>query len=304
MTMKTVGILILNYLAYEETIACIASLKKQSYQNFEVLIVDNASPNESYERLAKTYESDTQVQLTKTEENLGFAKGNNVGIAYFRQKKIFNILVINGDTLFTNEKYLEKLVGLKTDPKVAMIGTRIKSRDGVNQNPIPIVMTTQQDTKVIKNKFKIIRLGSFFGLDRLLAWLRKEKKVGSKDVGERKSQMLDPTKEGLHGSALYFTDNYLTTHLGFYPDTFLYFEEELLALVCRKLGFTQFYFDEIEIYHKEDASSSAEAGHQARKAKLKKLAFLIDNVAIMDQAIQSSEAEIRGKVAAKNAPEF
>ena len=59
----------------------------------------------------------------------------------------------------------------------------------------------------------------------------------------------------LHGSVLFLTENYLDKVNGVFPETFLYYEEEILGLVCYKLGLKMKYDSSISIYHKEDQSS-------------------------------------------------
>ena len=81
--MITIGVIILNYLAYETTIETMNSFFAQKKDGFEVqyVIVYNCSPNESYDKLSKEYRNHPNVIVSRTESNLGFAKGNNYGYA-------------------------------------------------------------------------------------------------------------------------------------------------------------------------------------------------------------------------------
>jgi len=299
-----IGIVILNYLAYEDTIECVKSIEKQTYQNYEVVIVDNDSSNDSYEVLKKNLKGKPQVTVLKTEENIGFAKGNNFGIAYLKSKDIYNVLAINGDTIFYQEDYLERLSILTFSKEVAMIGGQIISRDHHNQNTLPVSLRVKKDLQRNRRTIFLLNIIYKFHLDTILAKL-KQTKTGEKVLypeipTEETIRILDPSKEMLHGAALFFTENYLRNYQGFYPETFLYYEEEFLALVCRRLGFKQLYTDALSIYHKEDASSDLLMDHNRRKAILFKICIIKKNLLLMEKALESSKDKLSKRLSSSN----
>lgn len=295
-----IGIVILNYLAYEDTIECVKSIEKQTYQTYEVVIVDNNSSNDSYEVLKKSFKGNHKVTVLKTEENIGFAKGNNFGITYLKSKGIYNALVINGDTIFYQEDYLERLSNLAFSKEVAMIGGQIISRDHHNQNTLPVSLRLKKDLQ--RNRWTIFLLNIIykFHLNTILAKL-KQTKTGEKVVypeipAEDRVRILNPNKEMLHGAALFFTENYLRNYQGFYPETFLYYEEEFLALICRKLGFKQLYTDALSIYHKEDASSDLLMDYNRRKSVLFKIRIIRENIRLMAPVINMSTSDLKKRM--------
>lgn len=144
-----IGIVILNYIVYEDVFECIDSIMEQSFKDYEIVIVDNDSPNESFYYLKEKYKNRTNINVIKTDGNIGFARGNNEGIRYLKNKKIFNILVINADTFIKDAKYLEKLVNIPIDNNCAFIGTSIIGKDLDNQNPYVVM---GEDFSKIKNK--------------------------------------------------------------------------------------------------------------------------------------------------------
>ena len=111
-----------------------------------------------------------------------------------------------------------------------------------------------------------------------------------------KTQLLDSRANMLHGSALFFRENYLREYSGFYPDTFLYEEEELLAYICQKLDFRQMYVHDLSIYHKEDSSSDMVSGSNKRKESLFKLKYQLVNIEILKEAIQMTPSQMREKM--------
>ncbi|WP_427813884.1 glycosyltransferase [Enterococcus sp. 22-H-5-01] len=295
----TIGIVILNYLAYEDTIECINSIKKQVYQDYHIVLVDNDSKNDSFRILNDLYKLDSKITLIKSAENIGFAKGNNLGIAYLKKMDIFNILVINGDTILDNPNYLNELVTLDVPHDVAMIGTKIISRDGKNQNTLPVSLIN--GSKIKKTKFEnrllflLVKLNLVGTIKLILSKLAKSEIDSIKVEDDHELKVLDPEKNMLHGAAIYFTENYLKKYIGFYPDTFLYYEEELLALLCRKLDYKQMYTSKISIYHKEDASSDL-LHKTSRSSLLFKLRIIKNNISIMNEAVKLPVNRIAEKV--------
>lgn len=250
-----IGIVVLNYLAYQDTFECVDSILLQTLQNFEIVIVENGSNNESMLMLQKRFKDEERVSIVSTGINIGFAKGNNVGIAFLKNKSIYKILVINGDTILEEQDYLEKLCNLHYDETVGMIGTKIISKDGFNQNTTQVIFRKASDV-------------TFFNIYKLVSLFRPKKKYSYQCRDE--TCLLDLSKEQLHGAAILFTENYLRKYIGFYPYTFLYVEEDLLAAICRKISFQQMYVSEISIYHKEDKSSDMAWSFPKRKAMKRK----------------------------------
>lgn len=245
-----IGIVILNYLNWTDTVECIESLKSQTNQSFQIVVVDNASTNESFTELENRYESMDTIHLLQTEKNLGFAKGNNVGIVYCQKiLNINNVLVINNDVIFTDTSYIDYLINFNIGTDIGVVGTTIIGSDGENQNPLYF----NPSIKAVFREFSIPLLRNFH-LDGILKIGRAFKQVRNKN----ESSFSLPSGRApyiLHGSALFLTENYLSKVAGLYPETFLYYEEEILGLVCKKLGLRMLYTDKIEIFHKEDQSS-------------------------------------------------
>ena len=94
---KKIGIILLNYNGYKDTVECIESLEKISYRNVEIVIVDNKSTDNSFEDL-KEYLAGKH-NLIQSGINKGFAYGNNIGIAFaISEKKVDYVLLLNNDT--------------------------------------------------------------------------------------------------------------------------------------------------------------------------------------------------------------
>ena len=98
-----VSIIIVNYNGKKWLKNCLDSVFKQTYKNFEVIVVDNASTDGSIEFIEKNYPS---VRLVKLKKNIGFAGGNNVG---FKYAKGYYIWLLNNDTV-SDKNALSELV--------------------------------------------------------------------------------------------------------------------------------------------------------------------------------------------------
>lgn len=74
-----VSIIVVNWNGKDFIKDCLESLEGQSYRNFEIIVVDNASTDGSVEIIEKNFPN---IKLIKNTENVGFSKGNNIGIKH------------------------------------------------------------------------------------------------------------------------------------------------------------------------------------------------------------------------------
>ena len=88
-----VSIIILNYNAGNLLLNCVDSVFKSAYTNFEILVVDNLSTDNSHVICKEKFE---KIQLIENKENLGYCEGNNVGI---RNANGEFIVILNPDTV-------------------------------------------------------------------------------------------------------------------------------------------------------------------------------------------------------------
>lgn len=103
--------------------ACLASVQAQPYRPLEVILVDNGSSDGSLAMVAAKY---PDIRVLAMGENLGFAEGNNRGVAAATGEYI---VLLNNDTVVTAEWLPGLLDGLR-DPAVAVVTSRVVT-DGV-----------------------------------------------------------------------------------------------------------------------------------------------------------------------------
>lgn len=118
--LKKAGIVLLNYNGSEDTLACVASLENINYENYEIIVVDNASTDGSFEKLKK--ELGNKHTLLDSKRNGGFAYGNNIGIKHGLNNGAAYILLLNSDTLVEPD-FLLKLIETADNNETAGIIT-------------------------------------------------------------------------------------------------------------------------------------------------------------------------------------
>ena len=107
--MPNVGIVISNYNGWQDTVQCLESLQKQTYRDFEIILLDDASTNDSVQQLHK-HLPDNAVFLPQA-ANIGFAAANNVGMRRALADGCDWVLLLNNDTVVAPD-FLEVLLSL------------------------------------------------------------------------------------------------------------------------------------------------------------------------------------------------
>lgn len=110
MIKKCVSINILNYNTFEKTKKCIDSCLKQKGVTYQILLIDNNSSDDSLNQLYDIY-GDT-ISYLKNIDNFGYAKGNNLGVAYSKDNGYTYSLLLNSDTELSGDFLLKSLVDI------------------------------------------------------------------------------------------------------------------------------------------------------------------------------------------------
>jgi len=96
---------VVNYNGEKFIARCLESMSRQSYRNFEVVVVDNGS-NDGSLKIVNNFADKLEMEVIRNPENLGFAKAANQGI---RRADSEIIALVNNDA-FLDEKWLEEIV--------------------------------------------------------------------------------------------------------------------------------------------------------------------------------------------------
>lgn len=125
-TCPLIGIVILNWNSYADTMTCLQSLKEISYANYETIVVDNGSVDGSGERIAEDFE---WCRVVFNDKNLGFAGGVNVGIDKALSLGVDYVLLMQND-MTVNENFLTTLVDTAEKYEETLVGGLIYYGDG------------------------------------------------------------------------------------------------------------------------------------------------------------------------------
>ncbi|MDD5008116.1 MAG: glycosyltransferase family 2 protein [Syntrophorhabdaceae bacterium] len=123
--MARVSVIILNYNGTRFTVDCLRALEKQTFKDFEVILIDNGSSDENLGLLRtylNTYSTDIPLQFKHIDKNLGFSGGNNIGLEY--TKGVY-IALLNNDAE-PDSRWLQELVNaMDRNPAVGICASKI-----------------------------------------------------------------------------------------------------------------------------------------------------------------------------------
>lgn len=221
--MIEISIITINYNGLKDTCALIETIPNND--KLEVIVVDNASKNQEAEAdtISKKY---PYVKVIKSEKNLGFAGGNNLGIKAAQGKYLF---FINNDTIFKDFNIQALIDRLESSPTIGVVCPKIRFAWG--SNPIQYTGYTPLSKITVRNQ----SIG--FG----------EEDQGQYDIPH-------PTPYA-HGAAMLIKREAIEK-TGLMPECFfLYYEELDWSMMFTRAGFQIWYEPQCTIYHKESQST-------------------------------------------------
>jgi len=113
--MPLVSIIIVNWNAKEYLKECLESILSQSFTDYEILLIDNASSDNSVSFVRENF---PQVKIIQNKDNLGFAEGNNIGIT----QAVGKIIVLFNPDAVADKEWLSILVDvLQSSEKIAAV---------------------------------------------------------------------------------------------------------------------------------------------------------------------------------------
>ena len=132
--MGNVASIILNYNTWEDTLKEAELVKEKAGMAWkDIIVIDNCSTNNSAYELKKV--SSGRFVFLQTDENKGYASGNNVGLRYAYEKGYQYAWILNNDILFDDEKILDRLIRILEGVKqAAVVNPDICAPDGYMYN--------------------------------------------------------------------------------------------------------------------------------------------------------------------------
>ncbi|MDE6689196.1 MAG: glycosyltransferase family 2 protein [Prevotella sp.] len=217
-----VSIITINYNGLADTCSLIDSITFND--SMEVIVVDNASRENEAEEIERRYPA---VRVIRSDKNLGFAGGNNLGIKIARGKYIF---LINNDTLLKEDGHIDALIRrLESSDKIGAVCPKIRFAWGTH--PIQFAGYTPLSAITLRNR------GIGYG----------EEDCGQYDTAH-------PTPYA-HGAAMMLKREAINK-AGLMPECyFLYYEELDWSMMLTRAGYDIWYEPACTIYHKESQAT-------------------------------------------------
>ena len=273
--------IILHYKNIDDTINCLNSIKKIDNNNYNIIIVDNNSLKTNEIEILKKYTND----IIKLDNNYGFAKANNKGVEYAKNKydsKYY--IVINNDTIIDQNNFLDIIEKDYDKYHFDMMGPSITSPSNESVNPFPAFKTRESIEKEIKKVNKLIKIYSNSFTYILLRMYVKVKGIFVKKRKVTNGNKLE-TNVALHGCAIIFSKKYVERYeYPFFNDTFLFHEEEFLYQRVINDKLVSLYDPNLKIFHKEGSSINKSIKNARlsklfrEKERLKSLQLLLEQV--------------------------
>ncbi len=221
MAIPKVAIIIVNWNGLKDTHECLDTVKKISYSNYEVVVVDNGSEKYDADILEKIFKD--EIIIIRSRENLGFAGGNNIGMRYALERGAEYILLLNNDTAVDKNFLSEMVDAASADKNIGMVGPKIYFYSDLNR--------------------------IWFAGGKINRLLTKGEMVG---YGQIDKGQYDTAKETdfITGCCL-LVKKQVIEKIGFLPEEyFLYYEDTDWCLNARRNGFKCVYAPKAEIWHK------------------------------------------------------
>ena len=250
---------VLHYLTYEMTKECVDTLLSVfAGREFHIAVVDNGSSNNTGVKLKETYADDSHITVLINKENMGFAKGNNVGYRYIRERfKSRYIVVMNNDVLIKDRSFIEKIRNLEDTSGFDVLGPDIYNPyNDIHQNPLRMKPITAEEVK------KRIRVSDYIIRHPRVSYVRsllKRSICGPSHVG-RSIEEYGKTHSDvvLHGACLILSSRFMEKRKEcFDSQTFIYGEEHILYHECMEQNLKMVYSPEVYVEHYMRVSTDA-----------------------------------------------
>ena len=220
---KLLSIITINYNRLKDTCELIDTLPLND-ETIEVIVVDNASTQDEATEIGKRY---PQVKVIKSDKNLGFAGGNNLGIKAAQGKYLF---ILNNDTLLPQPSSLSLLINrLASSDQIGMVCPKIKFSWGYHR----------------------IQYAGYTPLSKITL---RNKSIGFGEQDNGQYNIAHPTPYA-HGAAM-MVKREIIEKVGLMPECyFLYYEALDWSMMIRRAGYEIWYEPACTIFHKESQTT-------------------------------------------------
>lgn len=254
-SVNMVCVVIVNYNGWEDTIACVHAVLDSEYDEYKIIIVDNASSNDSFSKLqdhfsfvdgedipvkseqgkvqtGKIMQRDNMV-LIQALNNAGFAAGNNIALKWIKLTNLdFQyVWLLNNDTTISPGALGAFVNRMEHETKkLGILGGKL---------------------------FYYYQKNVLQGVGGLYnRWLSLSKHIGVGECDEGQYNVQDLKMDYIIGASMFIRKQFIVDVGLMCEDYFLYFEELDWILRGKRKGWTIGYEPQVKVYHKEGASTS------------------------------------------------
>lgn len=248
------SIITINYNGLADTCALIDSIPLND-DSLEVIVIDNASKADEATTIQQRY---PQVKVIKSDKNLGFAGGNNLGIKAAHGKYLF---FLNNDTLLRPQTsdFRHLISRLGADEKIGAVCPKIRFTWG--NNPI-----------------------QFAGYTPLSPITMRNRSIGFGEEDKGQYDTAHPTSYA-HGAAM-MVKREVIEKAGLMPECyFLYYEELDWSMMIRRAGYEIWYEPTCTVYHKESQTTGQNSPLRTYYITRNRLLFVKRNVLGLDKLL-------------------
>lgn len=253
------GIVIVSYKNFKGTVDFITKELRKITLPYKVAVVDNSSDSILGEKLAQACNGicvqeqkaitvkNSSVFILPVKENIGFARGNNLGADFLiRNFECEHLLFTNDDILIDEPDGVQKMIDfLNQNEDIGAIGPRVIGIDGIDQSPHYRVITPLRQLAW-----------------KLLPFMRKK---GKKDLSDITVSPKPSYCYWVSGCFFIMKSNDFISVKGFDPETFLYAEEVILAERLKQTKKREYFYSNTYITHFGGCSTKSIENKQLKR---------------------------------------
>lgn len=266
------AIILLHYGALTPTLECIKSIQQLEYDKRDVYVVIVSVKDRRCDRFVDDF-IDLNIHVLNIDENLGYAKANNLAYEYIIEEGLLVdfVIVANNDIVFLQKDFLQKIVELYQEESYHILGPDVVLKyTHAHQNPIALVPPNRDEIRSVIEKYEdaLEHFNRFYFKDYVFNRLKDIADVLHLTLLFRriksfinKSPVLNYCKEIegclLVGACIIFSKDYLKeTERLFYNETFMYYEESFVADKCLKNNWRILYSPKIKVGHNHNKATT------------------------------------------------
>jgi GT2 family glycosyltransferase len=234
------SIIIVNYGTYQLTKDTVISLLDTIVDiNYEIIIVDNDSPDDSFNRLDDDFKDIDNIMLIQNDNNDGFAKANNIGI---RNSTGEYVLLLNSDVIVKEHTINQSLNYIKENKNIGCLGCKVVLPEG-------------NLDKACRRSFPTFEV-SFYRLTGLSKLFPNSKRFNRYNLSYLDENEVYPV-DCVVGAFMLIPRDVLIKCGCLDESYFMYGEDIELCYNIKELGYDVIYYGKTEITHYKGASGKS-----------------------------------------------